>query len=149
MTDKSIFVGYGSLEEMLKGLLRGTTVYANHVSISNGIGQHGVRTYELIIMVSRHCPDMNQVHYCRMVLGHLQYMGKTPISEDPNGKRERAQQAWKIVEEWLIEQEFYVAHAMVAMPKDLVLFDGWADFLGYDKEEKQYFRKDQTEGVQS
>ncbi len=53
--------------------------------------------------------------------------------------RRRAVWAYRLVEEYIITRHgFTVEGAMIAMPRDLKLLDGWADFLRYDKEADRF-----------
>ena len=79
-------------------------------------------------------------YYCRLRVGTYQSMNGQPLNEDHQAYKVRCQQAWEIVTEWLTGQGLDYLGALVATPRDLVMLDGWCDFLTYDKETKSYRR---------
>ena len=81
------------------------------------------------------------VHYCRLQVEKVRYIGDQPFDEDQDLRVARARGAWRIVEDWLVENGLTVSHGIIATPKDLLFLDGWAGFLEFDQERQQYIRK--------
>jgi hypothetical protein len=137
MREQGFFIGYFDLEEWAKNCI-GNRINASLFSDPGTPGQYGQRIDKMVIECSQVQDDT--AHYCRIPVVSIATMNGQPFDPDANVRRERAGQAWEMVRDWLTEQGFELRQAIVSMPRDLMCVDGWANFLGYDKEHG-YFRK--------
>ena len=135
------FIGYGSLEDWAEAISTHEPVYACPLTEPDKPNAQGMRTDRLVITCSQP-DDRGHVHYCRLRVGFLQYIGDTPINQDHEERKQRLDQAWEIVETWLRDRGFTIRRAAVAVPVDLKLMDGWAGFLRWDKETKRFHRSE-------
>jgi len=143
VTGLGTFIGFGSLEEWLKSIDPHRYVCVLGVEEPGQTNRVGVRTDDLLVVVSQPVSAENLVLYVRLHVGIIEYLNGSPWGDNHAERRERFKQVEKLVREWLIEKGLNVVAGIVAQPKDLRYLDGWADFLGYDKENKRYYRKNQ------
>lgn len=98
--------------------------------VGNGLANLGV--YALMSQVD----DLGNVRYCRIKIGgFLSQDGQTAMfpNEQESAER-RASTARQYLLAWLKREGFgVIERAVVATPKDLVLLDGVAEFMKYDK----------------
>lgn len=134
---QSLFVGYQSLEEWRTAVDVVLPVFGALTQEVGKVDRFGMHTNRLVIMVAQ--PEEDLVHYCRLVVGVVQYMTGQPFYADHQKRLALAEQAWKIVEDWLIEQGLTVRNGVIAVPQNLALMDGDAHFLVFDNE-RQVFR---------
>lgn len=144
------YLGYPSLEELLDQVRRMAgpceTLYALSASTSAPLVGLGLTRSNAAILVSWREGD--NLHYCRVPLGSVDYMDRQPLNDDDGSRRAAFDRAWEIVSEYLAQSGYRIVHALPAIPKDLPLLDGHAGFLTYDKAAKTYVRKDAPEVVQ-
>ena len=144
MNDK-LFIGYGSLEGLLDTHPADAPVFLSLNEEQGPPGQYGIALHTLALTVS----DIRDGHarYCRMVVGRVQAIGGEAFDTGSRERtRQRALSAYRLIEEYIITRHgFTVESAMIAMPRDLKLLDGWADFLRYDKEADRFVADGQTE----
>jgi len=145
MMNEKLFIGYGSLEGLLDTHPTGAPIFLSLNEEQGQPGQYGVRLNTFALIVS----DIRDGHarYCRMVLGRVQTMGGEAFDAKSRERtRRRALSAYQIIEEYIITRHgFSVESEMIAMPRDLKLLDGWADFLRYDKEADRFLAGGQAE----
>lgn len=139
------FIGYGSLEGLLDTHPTGTPVFISLNEEQGQPGQYGIALHTFALTVS----DIRDGHarYCRMVLGRVQMInGESFDTGSRERTRRRALSAYQLVEEYIITRHgFTIESAMIAMPRDLKLLDGRADFLRYDKEADRFISHSQPE----
>ena len=134
------YIGYPSLEAWARTATRAFPVYACLVEEPQPPSKHGLQDVLLIVWATQHRPQVREVHYFRCRVGRLEYVGNTPFGNDHEERKRRAEEAWALIRSWLNEQGFEVKEGVIAHPKDLKLFEGWPEFLTYDKEQKRYVR---------
>ncbi len=138
MMNEKLFIGYGSLEGLLDSHPTGAPVFISLNEEQGQPGQYGVALHTFALIVS----DIRDGHarYCRIVLGRVQTInGEVFDTGSRERTRQRALSAYRLIEEYIITRHgFTVESAMIAMPRDLKLLDGWADFLRYDKEADRF-----------
>ena len=143
--NEKLFIGYGSLAGLLDSHPTGAPLFLSLNEEQGQPGQYGVRLNTFALMVS----DIRDGHarYCRMVLGRVQTIGSNAFDTGSRERtRQRALSAYWLIEEYIINRHgFPVESAMIAMPRDLKLLDGWADFLRYDKEADRFVADGQSE----
>ncbi len=143
--NEKLFIGYGSLEGLLDSHPTGAPVFISLNEEQGQPGQYGVALHTFALMVS----DIRDGHarYCRMVLGRVQTIGGEAFDTGSRERtRRRALSAYRLIEEYIITKHgFAVESAMIALPRDLKLLDGWADFLRYDKEADRFVANGQAE----
>ncbi len=150
MTQDSIraanYVGYATVEEWTKSANPGEPVYCMLITEPGKATTHGMRVDNLVIAVAQ-TDARGDVHYVRLPVGALTYLltadGKKPWNSDHAERKERAEQAHRIVVEWLTER-CAVREATIAMPTGFRLLDGWANFLGWDKDTQKFYRQDEV-----
>ncbi len=130
----SHFIGYSKLEDLAEIVSILEPVFANLVSESDQ-GEH-LRHERAIVQVAQ--PQGDSVHYVRIQVAAMDWMGDQPFNSDHKQRVERAQQAWEVVRTWLKAHGFIVREATVAYPHNYKMLQGKADFLGYEKE-RGYF----------
>jgi hypothetical protein len=130
-----MYIGYLSLENWLTVVDKNLPVYACLVTEPGQQGQYSQRIDQLIVLVEQ--PEGELVHYCRLHVASLQYVGNSPYNNH-NQNIGLAEQAWDIVQTWLKENGLVVRPGLVSFPKDLRLTDGWAHFLEFDLKEHAY-----------
>jgi len=133
------FVGYETLEEWAKAADKTRPVYALPIQDQGKTSNEGFRVDDLTVFVSQLEAAQAAVHYVSLHVSSLQFMDNVPWNDDHEGRRERFNQVWNLVSEWLAREGFTVRSAIVARPNDLRLLSGWADFIAYDKAEKRYY----------
>jgi len=138
MMNEKLFIGYGSLEGLLDSHPTGAPVFISLNEEQGQPGQYGIALHTFALIVS----DIRDGHarYCRIVLGRVQTInGEVFDTGSRERTRQRALSAYRLIEEYIITRHgFTVESAMIAMPRDLKLLDGWADFLRYDKEADRF-----------
>ena len=136
--NEKLFIGYGSLEGLLDSHPTGAPVFISLNEEQGQPGQYGIALHTFALIVS----DIRDGHarYCRIVLGRVQTInGEVFDTGSRERTRQRALSAYRLIEEYIITRHgFTVESAMIAMPRDLKLLDGWADFLRYDKEADRF-----------
>jgi hypothetical protein len=137
------FIGYGTLERWHQAAQEderpAPRAYANLIETPTP-GQYNISINRLYAIISRLDRD-NNVHYCRLRLGSIQMVAGRPLNGDHEAIKERAQQGFDLLGVWLSEQGYEIVPALIAVPNDLTLLDGWADFLAFDKTKNQFHRK--------
>ena len=133
-----LFIGYSSLEGLLDTHPADAPVFLSLNEEQGPSGHYGIALSTFALTAS----DIRDDHarYCRMVLGRVQTINGQAFD---TGSRERTRQlalsAYHLVEEQIISRYgFTVENAMISLPRDLKLLDGWADFLLYDKAADRY-----------
>jgi hypothetical protein len=137
-TFSPLFVGYGQLENWLNAINKTRPVFANLITEPGKYGEYGHHTDTLTILVAQ--PDVSEgiVHYCRVVVGKIQYLGNDPFTPNHQQRLDLAGEAWLIVSAWFAEQSLVVHPGIIAIPANLKLMDGSAGFLGFDQEGQHY-----------
>jgi hypothetical protein len=140
------FIGHPTVEQLISVTDAQEPVYCMLITESGATTAQGLRTDKLVIVVSQ--PDeRGDVHYVRLPVGSVSFIGNTPFDSDHAERRERARQAYAVVRGWLSGFSSPVCEALIAMPTDYRLLEGWADFLGYNKGTKQYFLKTEEKEI--
>ncbi len=129
----TIHLGYSTLEDLLKQTDRSNYLYTMLITDPGSTQPHSYRTDRLIILCQQ--PEHDTVHYCRIPVGSVTYInGDTLFSPDAEQRKQRAIDAYNIVVAWLQEQNYKLITASIATPIEMRYLDGWASFLGYEKE---------------
>lgn len=127
------YVGYATLEKFLDHTPCYNDIYATLLTEPGTNGTHGVRTDKLVITIQR--IDAELVHYCRIPVGSLTFIADSqPFDPNAQERKDRAFQAFDLVQKWLVNEKYNLVPATVATPLDHRFLDGWADFLNYSKE---------------
>jgi len=124
----TIFVGFPQLEHLLETLQEGQPVFACSVDEA----QHTQDRFWLqrsYIVISQARTD-GAVYYCRIKTAAIQYAGSMPLDDDHAERRQRALELWTTVLAYLDGEGIETTPAVIAMPRDLALIDGGAEFLG-------------------
>ena len=138
------YIGYPTLEAWARSVERKLPAYACLVEEPQPPDSHGIQAVLLVIWVGQHRPQAQEIHYFRCRVGLLEYLGKSPLGNDYADRKRRAEEAWALIRSWLCEQGFEVREGVIAPPKELKLFEGFPEFLTYDKERKRYVRADRA-----
>lgn len=139
-----LFIGYHTLEEWLRSVGKNRPVFASLITEPGKVERYGTRMDKLVVLAAQPGDD-DLVHYCRLMVGQLQYVAGQPFGADHAQRIERAQQALGIVRGWLAEHGLTIRNGVAAMPENLRLLDGWADFLVFDQKTQEYKRYEPTE----
>lgn len=138
------FIGYTTLEGWLKAIATEFQVYA--MLQMETVPAHLCTRRKYVICLAQ--PVDDEVHYFRKVVGVTEWVGDHCVNEKPSRevREERAEQAWALVQWWLMAHKLQWHEAAVAVPVDVRdgLLDGEAGFLGYDPE-KGYYRRAEIE----
>src|SRR5512145_3368941 len=143
------YIGYDSLEEWERqaGLRHPSekVVYLMPIETITQTLSSGLANHELAVISTQ--LDDHLAHYIRMIVANLTYMQGEYLGDPKEERRARANldQVSDFVHAWLFRLGYVVIRGHVAMPKDLRLVDGWADFLSYDQEHQRYFCREQVE----
>ena len=130
----SLFIGYTTLEEWITVVDDDLPVFANLINETGKSGQYDIRTDQLVIMAAQP-GDESIVHYCRLVVSEMRYLVGDPPDRRPI---ELAGQAWQLVQDWLKAQGLVVRKGVIAVPENLRLMNGWANFLRFDQKKQEY-----------
>ena len=136
-----LFIGYIQLESWLNATDKTCPVFAELTQVPGKTADYGYRWDELVIFVAQPDQAHGLIHYCRIVVGELQYMVGDIFTPNAEQRRTLAETAWAIVRAWLEQQGLTVRQGLIAMPDNLRLTDGWAGFLHFDQGEQTYIRK--------
>ena len=129
-----LFIGYTTLEEWITVVDDDRPVFANLITEPGKPGQYDTRTDQLVILAAQ-ADDVSLVHYCRMIVGEMRYVAGDPPDRRPI---ELAGQAWQLVQDWLKAQGLVVRKGVIAVPENLRLMNGWANFLQFDQKKQEY-----------
>jgi len=139
----SHYIFYNRLEDLIDEL---DFIFGDH-----GDGYHTV--YALPISTTRQRAEFiseetmkvvtafmlgDQVHCCHILGGKTLLSGDTPLDSDHDERKACFDSLYDTIKVWLKLRKLRVREAMVAMPKDLVGVNGWANFLHYDKETNRF-----------
>jgi hypothetical protein len=138
------FIGYGSLETWATYASTLKTVYANALIQPGQTSKQGLRQDKLAVQVAQIDSDGN-VHYCSLACGYLAHVAGHPFDSDHDERKQRQNQVFHLVLDWLKEHGFSVRLAVIATPVNLRFLDGWAEFIQYNKESKTFYRTDLKE----
>ncbi len=136
-----MYIGYPSLEAWARAARREEPVYACLVEEPQPPSKHGLQEMLLVVWVSQPRPATEEIHYFRCRVGLLEYVGSAPFGNDHPERKQRAEEAWALIRDWLKEKGFEVREGVVAYPKGLKLFEGWPEFLKYDEARRRYVRR--------
>lgn len=137
----SHFIGYASIEDWAESIDTSRPVYALPIESPGATNQTGIRRDDLAIVCAQ--TDGQEVHYFRMTTGFITFIADKPFDVDADARRERRDQAWGIVLDWL-EERFTVRLGLVAMPRDLKVLDGWPRFLRWDNNTRRFYCRDEA-----
>lgn len=131
-----ICIGYSTIEEWCKVIDNNSPIYTCLVQEDSPSNVSGLVYKKDIVFCSKVDSDKN-VHYFRQTLRTYTSMDK---------KENTALEGWHLIKEWLnllfsLEEGFTIREGAIAMPQDLKLLEGYADFLRWDKEKNQYYRE--------
>jgi hypothetical protein len=132
-TSTPLFIGYTTLEEWITAVDDDRPVFANLITEHGKPDQYETRTNQLVILAAQ--PDDDLVNYCRLVVGEMRYVDGDPPDQRPI---ELAGQAWQLIQDWLKAQGFVVRKGIIAVPENLRLMNGWANFLSFDQKKQEY-----------
>ncbi len=145
------YIGWPELTDMInQGIEPGMSIYGMALRKPGKVSDIGLSTDVFYILIAQ--PFENKVNYCQIKTGSVQLLnGGHPYDEtELKAQDARADQAWAIVKQWFADKGIPVKPAMVSIPDNIILMSGWAEFLGWDKEHKEFYRKDAlTEQVQA
>ena len=133
-TPVPLFIGYTTLEEWISVVDDDRLVFANLITVHGKPGPFDTYTDQLVIMAAQ-ADDESLVHYCRLVVGEMRYVDSDPPDQRPI---ELAGQAWQLIQDWLKAQGFVVRKGIIAVPENLRLMNGWANFLSFDQKKQEY-----------
>lgn len=136
-----LFLGYESLEEMLRSVDRKRPIFGLLVAESVRVGQQGFRTDKYIIVVSQPEAGEGLVHYCRLPIAQVRYIGDHAFDSDAERKIERAKGAWLALAGWLAASGYRLVLGVVATPEHMHWLEGEAACLEYNAEMDEYFCK--------
>lgn len=120
-------IGYMTLENWLNSIDKEQPVYACLITEPGQTGQYAQRLDKLVVLVSQ--PESDDiVHYCRLNVASLQYIGDSPYNDHKRNVAQ-AEQAWLTIQAWLNEQGLDIREGVISMTQNINLVDGWAVFL--------------------
>jgi hypothetical protein len=131
------YIGYPMLEEWLTVIDKKQPVFGCLV-MEMGEMVFNQRSTDLIIIITQPGGD-NLVHYCRLIVGCIK--DGWIYNEDGFRRMMLAEQAWKIVQDWLNQQGLTVLPGIIATPKNMRFLEGWAKFLEFDPKTQKYINK--------
>lgn len=139
---KQQFIGFDSLEKLLAAATHLCPLNALPVVHPGRGGKYGISIHTQLILVSQ-VQANGEVLYCRIITGRYQALAGShePRSEGKNYQA-RSESAWQIVAQEMLMQGFNVRQALIAIPQNLQLLDGYADCLKYNKKTDLYERRD-------
>lgn len=106
-TNPILYIGYPTLEAWAWVVHKDAPIYAMLLTEPGAHGQHGHRTESLLIVCAQP-DDHKQVHYNRIMVGQLSFLGDQPFSSKHTWIMDQAEHAWGLVKDWLGEQAFKV-----------------------------------------
>jgi hypothetical protein len=138
--NESFFIGYETLERWQATSPVTKTAYAMPISTIHADGGF-VAKRELAVLVSK--VDGPLMHYVKIIFDTLTYLHGEYVdtSADEDRRLAKPENACAVIHEWLVKQGYTVVRAAIAVPVNVSLLDGWADFLEYDQETGQFTRK--------
>lgn len=125
------FIGYATLEDLLRDLLLSRIVYV-FPSANPADAGHGITRYTHYVEVAQRWDD--EIAYWRMPVCRTEYVAGTPLRDDAPRREAAAHAAYEIVRRWLKQRGFDVRTAVFAHARDLVLLDGHTGTMRYDQE---------------
>ncbi|MEW6212286.1 MAG: hypothetical protein AB1631_28415 [Acidobacteriota bacterium] len=141
--ESNLFIGFSELEKLIESHMKEEPVYSALITQPGKRDQHGIAIDRILIVIE----DIHQsrVRYCRLKVGAYQTLNGKPLCGGGHYERalEAAESAYKIILDWLREQcSNVVEGATIAAPDNLVLLEGWAGFLDYDRERETFVKKE-------
>lgn len=135
-----IFIGYPTVEELLAAVFPNRTAYAlnfTHQHLKSG--SPTLHTQAVIVQFV----EAGLVHYCRIRVGDYGTLDGVPFGASATASevQKQGETALSLIRDFLTEQGCTLKPGLVAMPKDLIWLEGDADFLGYNRETRQFYRK--------
>jgi hypothetical protein len=123
------FIGYGRLEDLIAAHADPSQPFYVEFTVQRASGNPLGWATECVTV--QDFDDRGNVRYCRIVLGGYDLLGGQPFEEDKARRaHSRAKEGLGHITEHLASNGFTVERATVAAPRDLVLLNGSADFLG-------------------
>ena len=132
---QSLLVGYDLMEQWFEVVDKERPVYAKLVREQQIVAANNLWSAHLIIWVAQPESMSDLVHYVRLNVGTLQFIGDKPFDNDHEQRIALAESAFEIVHKWLEEQGLDVRPGLVAVPEHVRLLDGWAGFMVFDTKE--------------
>lgn len=144
MPKRSYWIGYPALEAWAANVEADKPVLALLITEPGPRNKNGLSVDKSAVIVQQIRADAC-VHYCRLVAARHTMIAGRPFETDDERRREMARQLYALVTAWLKEHQLTVREAVVTAPTGLVWLEGWADFIGYDKNTQTYFRREAGE----
>lgn len=117
-----LFIGYERLDEWLCVIDPAQPVYA-HLLVKQEYSNETDRCIDYHRLVVGQHDSLNHVHYYRVTLATIVYVGGVPFDPEHAQVIAEAKRVCEQVVRWL-EQDFTVWRGMVAMPEGLVHLEG-------------------------
>jgi hypothetical protein len=134
LMDSPLFLGFGTLEDLVDQDLVDRTVYVMAISERHTIPNSSMGTAHKLMRVQGLLPT-RVVGYCQISLGYVEEINGSPLeSNRALAAARRVESARQVVERWLAARGLRVVNATFAAPRDFKLLDGQANFLDYDRE---------------
>lgn len=135
------FIGYGTLETWATCANSLKSVYAIATIEPGPTSKQGLRHDKLVVRVAQIDDDGN-VHYVSLSCGYLAYIAGNSFYLDHEDRKQRHDQVFHLVLDWLKDHGFSIRLASIAMPTNLSFMDGWAEFIQYNEGTKSFYRTD-------
>lgn len=135
-TQATHFIGYGTLEELVKRQAE-AMAHRAYASLSRSVDGSNPPSVTMVGQVEI-VDDSGMVHYWRMKLArYVTFDGSAAFPEDLK-RIDQARAGWQLVLDWLQAHDLAPVDAQVAAPKNLRLYEGSADFLRWSSERGWY-----------
>lgn len=139
--NSSLWIGYPILEDMLEVVrLRNLeTLYVTLIEKPPETANYSFPSvYSTVLAVQCISPLDGCVRYCHIVLARITYLHGQAFDSDAKEKHERAHDAFALIQKFLHSQGFTLERALVAMPKNLAVLEGCAEFWRYNTKTNRY-----------
>ncbi len=117
MSNSLLFVGYNNRNHWLASIDPGQPVFANLYTEHGETNEYHQRIDKLVIMLAQ--PEADLVHYCRFVVGELNFISGEVFDADHKKRISAANAKWDKVLDWLQSLGLVYRLGLVAAPKHL------------------------------
>jgi len=129
------FIGFGNTRDWFNALDQTLPVEFNVIVDPGRFGKFGVALHRQYLVLSQ--VQRSEVLYCRVLVDNYQTLGTDPLDNHAKHER-RAESAFSVAEAWLKEMGVSYRKAIVAVPHNLKLLEGYAHFMRYSKDTDSY-----------
>ena len=136
----TIHIGYPTLNDFTKAVDWLKPVYAALVTQPGSADKYGLRQDHHYLTLAQPVPAEDAVRYWRYKAGGVMLINGQPFEADrAHQDVARSKSAYDCITAWLEANDFTIIHGVIAFPRDLMLLDGDADILAYDRDADRYY----------